>query len=67
VTYNYNKIDAVVANNDEMAIEAAGKIDGIVVAGIDATPVALDHMKEGKLEVTLFQDAVGQGKGSKQL
>jgi inositol transport system substrate-binding protein len=61
------KVDAVVANNDEMAIgallaiEAAGKLDQIVVAGIDATPDALDYLQEGKLEVTVFQDAKGQG------
>lgn len=64
------KIDAVVANNDEMAIgaimalEAEGKLKDTVVAGIDATPAALDMMKEGKLKVTVFQDAVGQGKAS---
>lgn len=64
------KIDAIVANNDEMAIgailalEAENKLDDVVVAGIDATPAALDMMKEGKLDVTVFQDAVGQGKAS---
>ncbi|RBW68551.1 sugar ABC transporter substrate-binding protein [Bacillus taeanensis] len=66
------QIDAVVANNDEMAIgaimalEAAGKLDETVVAGIDATPAALKLVKEGKLDVTVFQDAVGQGVGSIQ-
>ena len=65
-----SKIDAVVANNDEMAIgaimalEAEGKLKDTVVAGIDATPAALDMMKEGKLKVTVFQDAAGQGKAS---
>ncbi|MEM1505205.1 substrate-binding domain-containing protein [Domibacillus sp. 8LH] len=63
-----SKIDAVVANNDEMAIgaimalESEGKLKDTVVAGIDATPAALDMMKEGKLKVTVFQDAAGQGK-----
>jgi inositol transport system substrate-binding protein len=61
------EIDAVVANNDEMAIgallavEAAGKLNEIIIAGIDATPDALELMKAGKLEVTVFQDAKGQG------
>lgn len=65
-----SKIDAVVANNDEMAIgaimalEAEGKLKDTVVAGIDATPAALDMMKEGKLKITVFQDAAGQGKAS---
>jgi inositol transport system substrate-binding protein len=61
------EIDAVVANNDEMAIgailalEALGKLDEVIVAGVDATPAALDFMKQGKLDVTVFQDAHGQG------
>ncbi|MFB9757164.1 sugar ABC transporter substrate-binding protein [Ectobacillus funiculus] len=61
------KIDAVVANNDEMAIgaqntiKAAGKQGQIVVAGVDATPDALDYIKSGALNVTVFQDAKGQG------
>ncbi|MCL7745578.1 sugar ABC transporter substrate-binding protein [Halalkalibacter alkaliphilus] len=61
------EIDAVVANNDEMAIgailalEAAGKLDEVLVAGVDATPAALQFMKDGKLSVTVFQDARGQG------
>lgn len=64
--------DAVIANNDEMAIGAiqamrAGGIDtknGVIVAGIDATQDALAAMKAGDLKVTVFQDAVGQGKGA---
>jgi inositol transport system substrate-binding protein len=63
-----DKIDAVVAQNDEMAIgalkaiEDAGLLDKIVVAGIDATPEAIEYLKKGKLEITVFQDAKGQGK-----
>lgn len=61
------QIDAVVANNDEMAIgaimalEAAGKMDDVVVAGIDGTPDALEYVKAGTLSVSVFQDAFGQG------
>ncbi|WP_066048476.1 sugar ABC transporter substrate-binding protein [Robertmurraya korlensis] len=64
------KIDAVVANNDEMAIgaimalEEAGKLDEILVAGIDATPAGLEFVKNGKLKVTVFQNATGQGKAA---
>ncbi|PLR80020.1 rhizopine-binding protein [Bacillus canaveralius] len=63
------EINAIVSNNDEMAIgaimalEDAGKLEDVVVAGIDATPDALDFVKSGKLKVTVFQDARGQGKG----
>jgi inositol transport system substrate-binding protein len=65
-----DKIDAVVANNDEMAIgaikalEAAGKLNNVLVAGIDGTPDALEYIKSGKLKVSVFQDPVGQGRGA---
>jgi len=58
------EIDVVACNNDEMAIgalhaiEAAGKLDKIIVGGIDATPDALEYLKNGKLAVTSFQDAI---------
>jgi inositol transport system substrate-binding protein len=63
------KIDAVAANNDEMAIGAiialqqAGKDPKkIVIGGVDATRDALAEMEKGNLAVTVFQDARGQGK-----
>ncbi|MBC3947442.1 substrate-binding domain-containing protein [Erwinia persicina] len=64
-----DKIDAIAANNDEMAIGAimalnqSGRKD-ILVAGIDGTPDALQFIKNGKLALTVFQDAAGQGKGA---
>lgn len=63
--------DVVFANNDEMAIGAiqALKASGIgmeevVVTGVDATQDALLSMQSGDLDVTVFQDAHGQGAGS---
>ncbi len=65
------EFDAVIANNDEMAIgaiqamKAAGiSMDDVVVGGIDATQDALVAMGGGDLDVTVFQDAAGQGQGS---
>ncbi len=65
------EFDAVISNNDEMAIgaiqalKAAGRsMDSVVVAGIDATQDALAAMAAGDLDVTVFQDAAGQGKGA---
>lgn len=65
------EFDAVIANNDEMALGAiqalktAGRsMDSVVVAGIDATRDALAAMAAGDLDVTIFQDADGQGRGS---
>jgi len=65
-----DQIDAVASNNDDMAlgaiqaIEAAGLLGKIIVGGTDATPDALAAMKDGKLDVTVFQDAAGQGGGA---
>jgi inositol transport system substrate-binding protein len=63
--------DGVIANNDESAIGAiqamkAAGIDmkDVVVGGVDATQDALQAMQAGDLDVTVFQDAAGQGKGS---
>ncbi|MFT4730505.1 MAG: inositol transport system substrate-binding protein [Granulosicoccus sp.] len=65
------EFDAVLANNDEMAIgaiqamKAAGMdMADIVVGGVDATSDALAAMRAGDLDVTVFQDAAGQGSGS---
>lgn len=64
-------IDAVFANNDEMAIgaiqalKAAGvSMDSVVVVGIDATQDALAAMANGDLDVTVFQNAKGQSAGA---
>jgi len=64
-----DQIDAVASNNDEMAIgalsaiEAAGKLGKIIVCGVDASPDALAEMDKGRLNVTVFQNAKGQGYG----
>jgi inositol transport system substrate-binding protein len=61
---------AVVANDDEMAIGAiqslkqARLLSATVVAGIDATADGLAAMKAGDLKVTVFQNAAGQGAGA---
>jgi inositol transport system substrate-binding protein len=65
------EFDAVIANNDEMAIgaiqalKAAGRdMDSVIIAGIDATADALAAMQAGDLDVTVFQNAAGQGRGA---
>ncbi|MGH7978777.1 MAG: substrate-binding domain-containing protein, partial [Limisphaerales bacterium] len=61
------KIDGVIAQNDEMAlgalkaIEAAGKGGQIAVIGIDAIPDALKAVADGQMIGTVFQDANKQG------
>ena len=64
------KFSAVFAHNDEMAmgallaLERAHLKKDVYVIGIDAIAQALSAVKEGRLDATVFQDAVGQGKGS---
>ena len=65
------KFDAVVANNDEMALGAINALKAakkwtpdFMVAGVDATPDALASMKAGEMKVTVFQNAAGQGTGA---
>jgi inositol transport system substrate-binding protein len=61
---------AVVANDDEMAIGAiqslkqARLLSKTIVAGIDATPDGLAAMKAGELKATVFQNAAAQGSGA---
>lgn len=62
-----DRINAVFAQNDEMAmgaliaIEHAGRKGKIIVVGVDAIADALQAVHDGRLDATVFQDAVGQG------
>jgi ABC-type sugar transport system substrate-binding protein len=62
---------AVIANNDEMAFGAVNALkavgwnmEEIEVAGIDAIPEALEYMKRGDLDITVYQDVRAQGAAS---
>lgn len=70
-----DKIEAVICNNDDMALGAieALKAEGynkgdaakyIPVVGVDATAPALQAMKEGSLLGTVLNDADNQGKAT---
>ncbi|GLC31111.1 galactose ABC transporter substrate-binding protein [Clostridium omnivorum] len=67
-----DKIEAVFANNDDMALgaiealKAAGYFKDnkfMPVVGVDATAPALDALKAGQLLGTVLNDSTGQGKG----
>ena len=66
-------IDAIVANNDEMAIgairglEEYGMGEKVMVLGIDATNEAITELKTGKLTATVFQDGRSQGRGALEI
>jgi len=61
------EFQAVFAQNDEMAmgallaLEQAKLADEVVVVGVDAIADALQAVKDGRLDATVFQNAVGQG------
>lgn len=66
-------INAVVAQNDEMAlgafkaVEAANKQASIPVIGIDAIADALKSVEQSKMVATVFQDGRGQGAGAVEM
>lgn len=66
--FGAGQIDAVVANNDEMAIGAASAIADAgrtaefkAVVGVDGTEPALKDIKAGTMSATVRQDSAGQG------
>ena len=65
-----DQINAVFAQNDEMgmgaliALEQAKRKNKVIVASVDAIADALQAVKEGRLDATVFQDAQGQGRGA---
>ena len=66
------KIDAIIANNDEMAIGAVLVLeekkmkDKVVVTGVDATSDALKFISDKRLDMTVFQNGGAQGRGAVQ-
>ena len=70
LTAHREKIKAVFAQNDEMAmgallaVEHAKMKDKIIIVGVDGIADALKAVKDGRLDATVFQDARGQGAGA---
>lgn len=61
-------IDAIAANNDEMALGAAEAVEAagipagrILIGGVDATADGIAAMQRKRLAVTIHQDAAAQG------
>lgn len=63
------KIDAILSNNDEMAIGAAmalrqSGVKEVLVGGVDGTSDGLAAIQRGLMTVSVFQDARGQSEGA---
>ncbi len=58
----------VFGENDEMALgalvalENSGKREGVLVGGVDAIPDALEAVKDGRLDCTVFQNSAAQAR-----
>ena len=65
-----DQINAVFCQNDEMALGAlnalvqADKKDNVLVVGVDAIDDALQSVKDGKMDATVYQDCKGQAEGA---
>ncbi len=62
------ELDAILCNNDGMALGAIQALQGagredVLIVGVDATPDGIAAVEAGTLAATVFQDAAGQGGG----
>lgn len=62
-----NRIEVVFSNNDDMALGAIDALNSLnitldrpIVVGVDATPQALESIKNGELTGTVISDSLGQ-------
>ena len=66
----FPEINGVVAGNDEMALGAvaalkgAGRLEGCLISGVDATPAGLAAVEAGEMVQTIKQDAKAQGESA---
>lgn len=60
---SYPEFDAIVCANDQMALgaiealKAANRLEGVLVAGVDATDDAMNKIKEGEMAISIRQSA----------
>lgn len=72
ITAYGNELNAILSNNDEMAlgaveaVEAANRKD-IIVMGVDLIADAITAIKDGRLAASVLQDAKGQGEGAMKI
>lgn len=60
---SYPEFDAIVCANDQMALgtvealKAANRLEGVLVAGVDATDDAMNKIQEGEMAISIRQSA----------
>lgn len=60
---SYNEFDAIICANDQMALgaiealKAADRLEGVMVAGVDATDEAMQKIQVGEMEMSVRQSA----------
>jgi len=66
--------DCIISNNDAMALGAVEALENVgkdpssvPIVGIDATADGVQAVKSGKMAMTVFQNAVGQGSAAMQV
>ncbi|PIO96141.1 sugar ABC transporter substrate-binding protein, partial [Pleomorphomonas carboxyditropha] len=63
---SFPQFDAIIAANDQMALGAlealktAGRLQGVMISGVDGTADALAAIKAGEMSQSIFQNAKGQ-------
>lgn len=69
----FDKFDAIVCQNDDSALgvvealKSAGRLEGVIVIGIDGSDDALQSVKNGEMTMTVLQDALAQAKAGAQV
>lgn len=64
----FPEFDAIIAANDQMALGAmqalktAGRLEGVLISGVDGVPDALDAIKRGFMAQSVLQNAPEQGR-----
>ena len=64
----FPEFDAIIAANDQMALGAmqalktAGRLDDVLISGVDGVPDALDAIKRGNMAQSVLQNAPEQGR-----
>ena len=49
------------------ALKSAGRLEGVIVIGIDGSDDALQSVKNGEMTMTVLQDALAQAKAGAQV